>query len=550
MKKSFAAFCLGFFSFFLLMACMAAQTNIAPNGQGYYWNSMKTATATTDQTATTLINDGNDSNTLNCDVTGETSTNRYEGAGVIFSSAQSNITSVAFINGPLDSNGNGNFEANMSLQTYNGSTWSVVSGWTVSPTYPYTSAAASQTYTFTGPALNGVLGVRIVGEVRVAAIDDSWSWTVNQVMIYSSAATASFTLSATPSSQSVTAGSATSYTVSVAPVNGFTGAVSLTATGVPTGASATFNPSSVSGGSGSSTLNVSTTSSTAAGTYPLTIKGTSGSSTETTSVTLTVTSGSSSCTAYTGSNGASFTWSGVTWNIDAAGNPAGGGSLDSSGSNITVDTSCNLHMTISTSSAAEMWSNNEMGFGTYQWVLQGTNYYNMDPHIVVGLFPYGPANGQGQDGQNEIDIEFSNWDGKGGEGTNQNLDFTVYPSTYEGGDDIEQDMQVPAPTTATTTARFVWSSTEIQFYLMAGTIPITSAPSNVIQNTNYVILNPAGNVTSSGTGPASWNYTGNGAPSTWIPQGSYLLGMNVWNYKGKPSTGTTVVYQSFGYLAP
>jgi hypothetical protein len=189
-----------------------------------------------------------------------------------------------------------------------------------------------------------------------------------------------------------------------------------------------------------------------------------------------------------------------------------------------------------------------MGFGTYQWVLQGTNYYNMDPHIVVGLFPYGPADGQGQDGQNEIDIEFANWNGGGGEGADQNLDFTVYPAVYQGGNDIEQDMHVPTPTTATTTARFVWSSTEIQFYLMAGTIPITSAPSSVIQSANYVILTPTG--TSSGTGPASWTFTGNGSPSTWIPQGSYLLGMNVWNYGGKPSTGTTVIYQSFGYLAP
>jgi hypothetical protein len=549
MKKSFALFLrLGSLAF-LLMACMAeGQTNIAPNGQGYYWYGMKTATATTNQTSTTLINDGNDSNTLNCDVTGETSTNRYEGAGVIFSSAQSNITSVAFINGPLDSNGNGNFEANMSLQTYNGSTWSVVSGWTVSPTYPYTSAAASQTYTFTGPALNGVLGVRIVGEVRLSTVDDSWSWTVNQVMIYSSAATPSFTLSASPTSQSVAAGSNTSYTITAAPVDGFTGAVSLTVSGLPTGASGTFSPSSISGGSGASTLNVSTTSSTAAGTYTLTVKGTSGSLTETTTVTLTITT-TTSCTAYTGSNGASFTWSGITWNIDPAGTPAGGGTLKSSGSNITVDTSCNLHMTITTSSAAEMWSNNEMGFGTYQWVLQGTNYYSMDPHIVVGLFPYGPANGQGQDGQNEIDIEFSNWDGQGSL-SNQNSDFTVYPAVYDNDHDIEQDMAVPTPSTATTTARFVWSSTEVQFYLMAGTIPITSAPSNVIQSASYVDLSPTGSVTASGTGPASWTFTGNGAPSTWIPQGSYLLGMNVWNYMGKPSTGTTVVYQSFGYLAP
>lgn len=205
----------------------------------------------------------------------------------------------------------------------------------------------------------------MVGEVRLSTIDDSWSWTVNEVEIYTSAASPSFTVSASPSTQTVTAGSNTSYTISVLPVNGFTGTVSLTVSGLPTGASGTFNPSSIGSGSGFSTLNVSTTSSTAAGTYTLTVTGTSGSLTEKTTATLTVTSSSSSCTAYTGSNGASFTSSGITWNIDPAGSTAGGGTLKSSGSNITVDTNCNLHITISTSSAAEMWSNNEMGFGTY-----------------------------------------------------------------------------------------------------------------------------------------------------------------------------------------
>ena len=226
------------------MACLApAQTNIAPTGQGYYWFGMKSATVTTNQTATSLINDGNVSNTLNCDATGETATNRYEGAGVIFSSAQSNINSVAFINGPLDANGNGNFEANLSLQTYNGSAWSVASGWTVSPAYPYTTAAAGKTYTFTGPTLNGVLGVRVVGEVRVAAIDNSWSWTVNEVMIYASTTqTANFTLTASPSSQSVTAGSNADYTVTVTPQNGFTGTVNLTVSGQPTGWTPTVKP--------------------------------------------------------------------------------------------------------------------------------------------------------------------------------------------------------------------------------------------------------------------------------------------------------------------
>jgi len=86
-----------------------------------------------------------------------------------------------------------------------------------------------------------------------------------------------FSLSASPSSQSVTVGASTSYTVTLTPINGFTGTVSLSVSGLPAGASGAFNPSSIAGGAGSSTLNVTTSGSTPAGTYTLTITGTSGS---------------------------------------------------------------------------------------------------------------------------------------------------------------------------------------------------------------------------------------------------------------------------------
>src|SRR5271157_4728987 len=90
------------------------------------------------------------------------------------------------------------------------------------------------------------------------------------------------------------------------------------------------------------------------------------------------TAAAQTCTPYTGSSGASFTWSGVTWNIDPNGSGIGSGQVKSLGSNITVDSNCYLHETITSSgTGAEMFSNNTMGFGTYQWVLQGTNYYNM-----------------------------------------------------------------------------------------------------------------------------------------------------------------------------
>ena len=101
------------------------------------------------------------------------------------------------------------------------------------------------------------------------------------------AATPDFSLSATPSSQTVPPGSPTSYSVNVTPSNGFSGTVSFSVGGLPAGTTATFNPSSVSG-SGSSTLAITNSSSTPTGTYTLTITGTSGALTHTAQVTLVV----------------------------------------------------------------------------------------------------------------------------------------------------------------------------------------------------------------------------------------------------------------------
>lgn len=97
-----------------------------------------------------------------------------------------------------------------------------------------------------------------------------------------------FSISATPSSQTVTQGGSASYTATVTALNGFTGTVTFSASGLPSGANASFNPTSVTG-SGSSTMTVTTSSTTPAGTYTLTVTGTSGSLVHSTTVTLVVT---------------------------------------------------------------------------------------------------------------------------------------------------------------------------------------------------------------------------------------------------------------------
>ncbi|WP_112239445.1 trypsin-like serine protease [Kribbella monticola] len=66
-----------------------------------------------------------------------------------------------------------------------------------------------------------------------------------------------------------------------------TGDIALTASGLPSGASASFDPSSVTTG-GSAKLTISTSSSTPAGTYPVTITGKNAATSRTATFTLTV----------------------------------------------------------------------------------------------------------------------------------------------------------------------------------------------------------------------------------------------------------------------
>src|SRR5207302_8755890 len=96
-----------------------------------------------------------------------------------------------------------------------------------------------------------------------------------------------FSISAIPTSLSLVQGTSGSISISTAVTSGTAGTVSLAVSGVPSGASASLNPGSVTAAN-SATLNVNT-GSAAAGTYTLTVTGTEGSVTHTTTVQLTVT---------------------------------------------------------------------------------------------------------------------------------------------------------------------------------------------------------------------------------------------------------------------
>ncbi len=93
-----------------------------------------------------------------------------------------------------------------------------------------------------------------------------------------------------PSPETVVAGSTATTTVTLAPENGFSAAVTLSCSGLPIGASCSFAPPTVPGGSGTSTVTIATGTSMPAGTYFVSIVGTSATRTHATLKTLTVTS--------------------------------------------------------------------------------------------------------------------------------------------------------------------------------------------------------------------------------------------------------------------
>jgi len=118
-----------------------------------------------------------------------------------------------------------------------------------------------------------------IGSVNVANLVNNWP---------ASTANPDFSLSASPGSVTIAQGGPSgATTITVTPINGFSGSVSLSASGVPSGVTATFgtNPAN-----NTSALTFTASSGATIGTVTITITGMSGGLTHTTTVSLTVNS--------------------------------------------------------------------------------------------------------------------------------------------------------------------------------------------------------------------------------------------------------------------
>jgi hypothetical protein len=156
-------------------------------------------------------------------------------------------------------------------------------------------------------------------------------------------------------------------------------------------------------------------------------------------------------------------FSGYTWTIRNTGSASEGpGPNVFSGSNAWVDANGWLHLKISKNTTtgkwncAEIYSTQNFGYGTYQWQVEGA-IGSLDKNIVLGLFNY-----SGNDGYDEMDIEFARW----GNSSWPNLNYTVWPAT-SGYSDWSYTKNFSLSGTYTT-HRFTRSASSVVFKSLGG----------------------------------------------------------------------------------
>jgi len=112
-----------------------------------------------------------------------------------------------------------------------------------------------------------------------------WDTNISSFAFNSCTGQPNYSLSASPGIVSVEQGAMATTSISVNPVNGFNGTVTLSASGAPGNVTTGFNPNPTST---NSTLTFTAGASAVPGTYSVTVTGTSGSLTNSTTVSLTV----------------------------------------------------------------------------------------------------------------------------------------------------------------------------------------------------------------------------------------------------------------------
>ena len=121
-----------------------------------------------------------------------------------------------------------------------------------------------------------------------------------------------FSLNANPNALTIAPGNQGTSTITVVPINGFNGSVTLSATGMPSGVTAGFNPNPTTT---TSTMTITVPTGTASGTSTVTITGVSGSLSHNTTLQLTISGGGGTTVTLTPS---SLAWGKIVVGVKSA----------------------------------------------------------------------------------------------------------------------------------------------------------------------------------------------------------------------------------------
>ena len=212
-----------------------------------------------------------------------------------------------------------------------------------------------------------------------------------------------------------------------------------------------------------------------------------------------------------------ITFSGYTWNVKHSGTSQWGpGPNYWSRSNVWLDANNHLHLKITTSKrkwyCAEVQTTQSFGYGTWRWTVQGP-LAQLDPNMVLGLFNY-----SGNDGFDEMDVEFAKW----GNASNNLLNYTVWPAAA-GYANCHNTFPFN-PETTVTTHEFVRTASSVSFTSYNGPLPDSQ---KIL--TSYTCNNPP------------WSISTRSMPAF----------INLWLFQGRTplnNTGVELVIQKFEYL--
>ena len=211
-------------------------------------------------------------------------------------------------------------------------------------------------------------------------------------------------------------------------------------------------------------------------------------------------------------------FSGYTWTVKS-GAGLGPGPNVWGAQNVWLDGQGLLHLKLSYDSASSKWicagvtSTVSLGYGTYQWQVQGP-LSTLDKNVVAGLFHY-----SGPDGYNEMDVEFARW----GDASKPNVNYSVYPAAGSAGTQQHITSQWTQAGGTASTHRYTWTNNSVIFKSING---FYNDDTNLFFSHTFL------------------------SPPTSIPNVAIPVKMNLWCFKGlAPSNGQDVeiVIRSFKF---